>query len=436
MNGDKTYAKNSGFTRVSHPANEIVRTIMLLAGLSVGVVVMVGIGFIVQMKLAKEPILSMKGLAPTISSQFFGDMLHMEIPGFSMEEDAPYTFSESNVLTFLAHLLTGVNPRDPKSLIAGELPGIREDIVQLRRSPSGGKAAAPADYAPIGSPNQRDIPAAAETPGPENISEANGGAPDQIADDPPPGQAEHAPEPSPDNGGPQEGKDGKPAASPPQSTAGRKVVMIYHSHNRESWFPELEKKGKKDIKYAEDAKTNITLVGRRLADQLERLGIGVLHSDTDYASTVKNYNWNFSYKYSQATVKTAMAEHRDLLYFFDIHRDSQHRELTTIEIGGKAYAQVYFVVGLSNPDWEKNEAFATRIHEALEARYPGISRGIWGKGKNQGNGEYNQSLSPNSLVIEIGGPENTLEESYRTADVLAGVIADLYWEAERVSSGG
>jgi stage II sporulation protein P len=33
------------------------------------------------------------------------------------------------------------------------------------------------------------------------------------------------------------------------------------------------------------------------------------------------------------------------------------------------------------------------------------------------------------VLIEIGGIENTLEECYRTADILAEVIAEIYWES-------
>jgi stage II sporulation protein P len=46
------------------------------------------------------------------------------------------------------------------------------------------------------------------------------------------------------------------------------------------------------------------------------------------------------------------------------------------------------------------------------------------------NGEYNQSVAPDSVLIEIGGVDNTLKECYRTADVLAKIIAELYWENE------
>src|SRR5690606_32859169 len=154
-------------------------------------------------------------------------------------------------------------------------------------------------------------------------------------------------------------------------------------------------------------------------------------SNVDYMTAIEDYRWELSYKYSKNTVVEAMSRHEGLTYLFDIHRDSQPRGYTTATIDGKAYAQVYFIIGKGNPDWRENESFAARIHGRLEERYPGISRGIWGKDASSGNGEYNQSLSPNSLVIEIGGIENTLEECYRTADALAEIIAELYWsEAE------
>jgi stage II sporulation protein P len=92
---------------------------------------------------------------------------------------------------------------------------------------------------------------------------------------------------------------------------------------------------------------------------------------------------------------------------------------------------VYFIIGHRNPNWRENEDFANRIHERLEKQYPGLSRGVWGKTAANGNGEYNQSVAPGSVLIEIGGVDNTLEECYRTADALAKVISDIYWNDEK-----
>ncbi|MEX2415214.1 MAG: stage II sporulation protein P [Paenibacillaceae bacterium] len=383
--------------------NEASRVFLLLAVLTFSILMILGTAILLQAKLLKEPVLSMKGLAPAMSSPFFADMIRMELPGFAVEENNQNTFSNSNVLTFLLQVLTNVNPRDPKSLLAGEVPGIRDDTVPLRKGIIVGEDVSPADYAPpkdvfADKPDENILPV-------DEVNEAPVVVPNQNK-------------------------------APILSTDGKKVVFIYHSHNRESWLPELKDQGVTNMNKAYDSNKNITLVGKRLSTKLVDLGIGASHSATDYPTAVKSYNWNFSYKYSHKTVETAFASNPDLTYFFDIHRDSQRRDLTTTKINGKSYAQVYFIIGHRNPNWRKNEQFATAIHEVLQEKYPDLSRGIWGKGANNGNGEYNQSISPNSILIEIGGPENTLEESYRTADVLANVIANIYWDAEKVSAGG
>lgn len=214
--------------------------------------------------------------------------------------------------------------------------------------------------------------------------------------------------------------------------AGREMVFIYHSHNRESWIPEL--KGKDQASEAFDADVNVSLLGKRMKETLEAKGIGAVHSQTDYSKAVPNFNYNFSYKYSKTTVKEALAVYRDLNYFIDIHRDSQRREGTTITIDGADYAKLYFIIGQGNPNWKANEALAKRIHESIEKKFPGVSKGILTKGTKHGDGEYNQSLSSGSLLIEVGGVDNTLEESYRTIDLLAAAIAELIRDAKQADA--
>jgi len=222
-----------------------------------------------------------------------------------------------------------------------------------------------------------------------------------------------------------------PAAAPATE---RKLAFIYHSHNRESWLPELKGTGKDQPNEAFDADVNVSMLGARLQKKLEELGVGAVHSGTDYQTAVKNFNYNYSYKYSKTTVKEALAVHQDIVYLLDIHRDSSRREQTTIDIDGKSYAKLYFIVGQGNPNWKENEALAKRIHDAIEKKLPGLSKGILTKGSKHGNGEYNQSLSQGSVLIEIGGVDNTLEESNRTVDALASIVAELAKDAVKVDA--
>ncbi len=367
------------------------RAYFILSVCSMVLFVLLGLGGMLQKSLAASPGQSMKGFAASVSGQFFQSLLGMELPNMDTKEGSP--FQTNRMASFLLRFMTDMNPNDPKSLIAVEMPGMDRDRSVLLR-PGSGNPEAPEDHGPL---------------------EDGGLEPDSGLSD-----ITGVPEPSPDvRNSPELGID--------ETTEGRKVVFIYHSHNRESFYPEL----KSDKKYPDSDTVNVTLVGKRLAHQLESLGVGSTHSSKDYPSTVKGYNWNYSYKYSLQTVRQALTSNKQLKFFFDIHRDSQRRKKTTATIKEKDYGQVYFIIGHRNPNWRENEKFANRIHEVLEQDYPGLSRGVWGKSAVNGNGEYNQSVAPDSVLIEIGGVDNTLEECYRTADVLAKVIAELYWENEK-----
>lgn len=379
------------------------RTYAVLAVCTLIVFLLVGAIGYGQSRLNASPASSMKGLAASVSNDFFLDMMGLEVPHLSEQKDASSTFSQKNVFSFMFRMLTDINPRDPKTLLAREVPGLGLDSAYLIRKPPNGEAAeGPVDYPP-GNPKT-----GGEKPGPD--------------------QAAATPSPSPS---PSPAAETAPPAK--LSTNGKKVVLIYHSHNRESWVPELGLQPK-DANLAQDAKTNITLVGKELADRLEDKGVGAAHYATDYATAIDKYNWYYSYKYSGKTVKEAFAANPDIKFVFDLHRDDSSKEQSTLTVNGKSYAKVFFIIGQKNPNWEKNEAFASQVQERLEQKMKGLSRGIWAKKAHDGNAEYNQSLSTNSILIEIGGVYNTLEECKRTAGVLAEVIAEMYWDAEKVDA--
>jgi stage II sporulation protein P len=385
------------------------RTFVLLSFCSMLFFVVLGVAGMAHKQTTASPVNSMKGFAAAVSSGFFGDMLEMEMPAFQSSKETE-SFTTKQISALLMRALTDINPNDPKSLLAGELPGMSaNDAFLIRKgigtdTEVGPEDNAPITYDPIG-----------------GLHEGDGtDVTDDTVNDPEPQPTEaNEPDGTVDNGEPV-----KP------TTGGSKVAFIYHSHNRESWYPVLTDKSKDP----NSSTKNITLVGKRLAQKLEENGVGAQHSNTDYPTAIKDYRWELSYKYSMKTVKEAIASSKDLKFFFDLHRDSQKRKFTTVDINGKSYAQVYFIIGHKNPNWEKNEAFATKIHEALDKQYPGISRGIWGKTAASGNAEYNQSLAADSVLIEVGGVDNTLEESYRTADALAEIISDLYWADEKAST--
>jgi stage II sporulation protein P len=411
----------------SNSSNKLIQVFIFLALGSFFFVLFVGLSGVFQMKYAKSPVSSMKGLTAALPTPFFTDMIGMEMPLMRQEERSS-TFSQTNVAHFLFRFVTGINLQDPRSLLAGAVPGMSYgDAILLNKGLATDPTVYPIDSPPSVSylqpapedslPVFHDLVIDGEFVINDSSSTRSSNQQNQLNQGNQQNQTGQE-----DNNGQQE---------PKLTTGGKKKVFIYHSHNRESWLPELQHKGVKSANEAYDDEKNITLLGKRLAARLEELGIGAVSSEKDYPTEVPNYNWNFSYKYSLDTVREAMAQHETLEYFFDIHRDSQNRDLTTTTINGKTYAQVYFIVGNKNKNWKKNKDLAEKINKELDAKYPGLSRGVWAK--SEGHGEYNQSVSPNSILIEVGGPYNTLLESNRTIDILAGVISDIFWEAERVN---
>ena len=103
-----------------------------------------------------------------------------------------------------------------------------------------------------------------------------------------------------------------------------------------------------------------------------------------------------------------------LKYFIDIHRDSLQKEKTTITIEDKNYAKTLFIVGLENPNYQENLLFTTKINDCLNVKYPKLSKGIYKKQGAGVNGIYNQDFSPYTILIEVGGYENTTTEVMNT----------------------
>ena len=215
------------------------------------------------------------------------------------------------------------------------------------------------------------------------------------------------------------------------STFGKDVIYIYHSHSRESFLPYLKKADQPEEAY--HSRANITLVGEMLGESLEQRGLGTTVNSTDIVQELdsRELDYGSSYFVSGEHVKAAQKVNSDLEIFLDIHRDSLRKDSTTTEMDEEEYARLLFVVGTGHKEFEKNLAFTEDLHRQLESHYPGLSKGILKKDSSQGNGVYNQSLSPNSVIVEIGGVDNTVEELHRTVEALADVLSDYYWHGEK-----
>ncbi|MFB7141889.1 stage II sporulation protein P [Gottfriedia sp. NPDC056225] len=219
-----------------------------------------------------------------------------------------------------------------------------------------------------------------------------------------------------------------PANPPSKTTNGKDVFFIYHTHSWESFLPLIP--GAKEPNQASSPKVNVSLLGERLKNNLEANGIGAIDDKTNIGAelTKRHWDWGKSYKMSRLVVQNALSQDKDLNYLIDIHRDDQRGKVTTTEINGQKYAKLYFIVGVENKNYQKNLALAKDLNSEIMKFNKGLTRGIYSKNYKQGNGVYNQDLSPNSILIEVGGVDNTLPELYRTIDLLSDILSKYYWD--------
>ncbi|MBB6452665.1 stage II sporulation protein P [Salirhabdus euzebyi] len=206
-------------------------------------------------------------------------------------------------------------------------------------------------------------------------------------------------------------------------------VFIYHSHSWEAFRPLLD--GGEDVVPSNassvDNNKNIVLVGSMLSDALDESGISNTHDKTNMAQLLKENNWTYydSYKASRNVMQNVNEKAR---YFIDIHRDSATKDITTIDINGKNYARLYFIVGTANENYDQNLKFVEELNAKMEAAYPGISRGIFKKSKADGDGLYNQDLSERAILIEVGGIDNNEEELKNTIDAFSTIFTEMYFK--------
>lgn len=214
-----------------------------------------------------------------------------------------------------------------------------------------------------------------------------------------------------------------------------KAVYIYHSHSWEAFLPFIKGATTPNEAVSSDQRANVIAVGDLLSHELINKGIGVEHNTENMAANLKSQKLDYrsSYNLTRKDVQEAMGSNDKLKILIDIHRDSQRKAVTTTTIQGKEYARLFFIVGKEHKNYEKNLEYAKEINKKFEGKYPGLSRGVFIKGKDEGNGIYNQDISDKALLVEFGGVDNNLTELSNTIKAFAEVFSDNYWEAEEVN---
>ncbi|MGN0662227.1 MAG: stage II sporulation protein P [Faecalibacterium sp.] len=199
-------------------------------------------------------------------------------------------------------------------------------------------------------------------------------------------------------------------------------VLVMHTHATEDyrlseglWF--LPGDGSRST----DRAVNMCAVGRVITDTLNAAGIHTLHDETlnDYPS------YTGSYANSRAVVQRYLEQYPSIKVVLDVHRDAIETEggsrmAPVCTVNGRKSAQVMIICGCDNgttvrlPNWRQNLRFAAAWERAMEAAFPGLTRPVLFSYRY-----YNQDLTTGSLLIEIGGHGNNLNEALYAGQLAA-----------------
>lgn len=195
-------------------------------------------------------------------------------------------------------------------------------------------------------------------------------------------------------------------------------ILIYNTHDQEKYNDNLFN--------PYNILPDVKLVSNLLEEKLNSYNINTTVIRNSIASVLKENNWNYasSYKASRLLIEPYITNNNYNL-IIDIHRDSSSLSKTYIEYNKVPYAKVLFVNGTEYNTYEENLNLANKLNNIINNEIPNISRGIIKKGGIGVNGIYNQDLSPNLLIIEVGGQYNKIEEVSNTVDILAKSIFKL-----------
>ena len=206
---------------------------------------------------------------------------------------------------------------------------------------------------------------------------------------------------------------------------GTPEVLIIHTHTTETY--ETEDKDWYDSSVGSrcsDPEKNVCAVGREISLKLNEKGIGVIHDTTvhDYPS------YNGAYDRSRETASAILEKYPTIKVILDIHRDAIERGgeriAPTVEINGRKAAQIMIICGCDGenskiPEFRENFKFACFLQSRFESDHPTLTRPVLFDYRF-----YNQDMTTGSLLIEVGGHANTLEEAKYSGSLVGESLAE------------
>lgn len=162
------------------------------------------------------------------------------------------------------------------------------------------------------------------------------------------------------------------------------LIAIYHTHSDESYIPT-------DGTESQGGEGGIFKVGNVFSEKLKSLGVEVVHD-------LRSHDPHDSSAYLRSRRTATKLLSKDPTAIFDVHRDGvPDPDFYTHEVSNEPVSNIRLVVGRQNQNMQANYDFAKKLKGFMDEKYPGLVKGIF-----LAKGNYNQDLSPRSILIEAG----------------------------------
>ena len=209
-----------------------------------------------------------------------------------------------------------------------------------------------------------------------------------------------------------------------KNTNSKPKVYIFNTHQTEGY--------NSNFLEAFNINNTVYLASHILGEYLSDLGVATIVEENSIIDVLNTNGWKYGYSYkaSRILLENAYKKNPSLDFFIDLHRDAASYDRTVTEIDGKKYAKILFVVGLEHDNYEPNLQLAKTLNERIKKIAPTLSRGVLEKKGPGVNGKYNQDFNKNTILIEVGGQYNYIEEVNNTLKIIAKVIYE-YLEDEK-----
>lgn len=185
------------------------------------------------------------------------------------------------------------------------------------------------------------------------------------------------------------------------------TIGVYHSHGAESYVPS-------DGTESDPDGGGILDVGVSFVNALEDKGLNVVHNEDTHVPHDAG-----AYYRSRRTVEDLLTEGVDVL--FDVHRDAVPAEEYLAAVDSEERVQLQFVVGRQNQNMEVNRSYAESLKKITDDLYPNLVKGIF-----MARGNYNQDMTPLSLLVEVGSHENTKEGAEESIALFADAVSTYF----------